>query len=151
MRPSLLVALLALLAGCGGGDGGGPQDAADGLPACSLGTSMADIEQKLFKGPKCIRCHFRPGLFPTSLDLVSEGLAARVVGKPAETDPGKGKCAGRLLVDPNDPLSGVFVEKVSPNPSCGDSMPQGETPLSADEISCVKRWTLMAVQGTAGN
>ncbi len=130
----------ALLAAACGGEMNDP-------PNCSLGQTMADIEQKLFRGPKCFACHGRLTLFPTTLDLVTEGLAARVVDKLAETNPAKGKCAGKPMLPRADPLNGVFVEKVeAAKPSCGDPMPQNMPRLPADEIACVKRWAMLAAQ-----
>jgi hypothetical protein len=120
------------------------------LPGCSLGLTMDEIEQKLLNGDKCRACHhLTPSgtfpLYPTRLDLGSPGLAERMVDKSAEADPTKGKCAGRILVPKNDPLSGLFVEKVE-NPSCGDRMPQALPPLTPDEICCVKRWAILAAK-----
>jgi hypothetical protein len=146
---SLLTSTLffLLVPACGGGDTGTP-DAGDGFPPCSLGLTMADIEEKLFKGNDCKVCHTltatgQKPLYPTNLDLGSPGLAMRMVDQPTESDPMKGKCAGRILVPKMDPLHGVFVEKVE-HPSCGDRMPQALPPLNADKISCVKRWAMLA-------
>ena len=122
----------------------------DGMPPCSLGPTMADIETKLFQGMKCKTCHvltptgMHP-LYPTNLDLGSPGLAERMVDKPTESDPLKGKCRERVLVPKMDPLGGIFVEKVE-KPSCGDRMPQALPALSADEVSCVKRWAILAAK-----
>ena len=144
--------LMALAVACGDSATPAGSDPCAGsrtdLPVCSLGCTMADIEQKLFKS-KCPACHGRVTLYPTTLDLESDGLAARVVDQPAEVDPDKGKCAGKILVPRQDPLGGLFVEKVeSPTPSCGIAMPQNAPLLGADEIACVKRWALLAAQGT---
>jgi hypothetical protein len=154
-RPAVAFAIISLAvveAGCGEGDDGGarPGDGgSDAAPACSLGRTMAEIEEKLFRSPKCLACHGRVTLFPTTLDLVSEGLAARVVDKAAETNPDKGKCAGKMLLPRGNPKSGVFVEKVAAaKPSCGDVMPQGLPRLSADEIACVELWAVLAAAAT---
>ena len=141
---------LTVPAGCGSSGGGG-SDGSDNLPACSLGSSMADIEKNLFRGPKCSVCHVltpsgQHPLYPTNLDLGSPGLAARMVDKMSESDPNKGKCPGRILVPKADPTNGLFVQKVMAMPPCGDRMPQGMPALSDDEISCVKRWAILAAQ-----
>jgi hypothetical protein len=120
------------------------------MPPCSLGLTMADIEQKLFLGMKCKTCHaLTPSgahpLYPTNLEFTTPGLAERMVDKMTEVDPAKGKCAGRVLVPKNDPLGGIFVEKVE-KPSCGDRMPQALPALNADEVSCVKRWAMLAAK-----
>lgn len=116
--------------------------------SCTLGSTMAAIEQTLFKGPKCLACHQRVTLYPTRLDLVSDGLANRVVDKIADpVNPMFGKCAGQPLVPRDNPTGGLFIQKLeSAMPSCGDRMPQGLLPLTADEISCAKLWAMLAVQ-----
>jgi hypothetical protein len=145
-----------LLAACSPGssehltptDDGGTQ--MEQLPACSLGTSMADIEAKLFRGIKCSICHMltpsgQHPLYPTNLEFTTPNLAARMVDQPSEADPMKGKCAGRILVPKDDPLGGLFVEKVT-HPTCGDRMPQAMPPLNDDNVNCVKRWAILAAQ-----
>jgi hypothetical protein len=114
---------------------------------CVLGGTMAEIEQKLFHGPKCLVCHQKMTLFPTSFDMMSDNLAARVVDKEGEADPNKGKCAHKILVPRDNPTGGIFVEKVEKAmPSCGDRMPQSMAALSTDEITCVRVWATLAAQ-----
>lgn len=155
--PSLVRAFLfslpLLLGSCSSGDlpAGTPDaDPGDGMPSCSLGLTMPEIEEKLFRGMKCKTCHvLTPSgahpLYPTNLEFSTPGLAERMVDKMTEADPAKGKCAGRVLVPKNDPLSGIFVEKVE-KPTCGDRMPQALPALNADEVSCVKRWAILAAK-----
>jgi hypothetical protein len=142
--------LVALLGGCDGGSAEAPAPP-DPAPAavvtipCSLGSTMAEIERKLFQGARCAVCHGPVPGVPTSLDLVSAGLAGRMVDQPAEANPARGRCAGRILVPRNDPTAGLLVEKVERRPtSCGVTMPDGLPRLTADEISCVKRWATLA-------
>jgi hypothetical protein len=140
----------AALSGCHPGDDGNAADAGNGMPTCTLGSTMEEIQQNLFAGDKCRACHhLTPSgafpLYPTRLDLGSPGLPERMVDKMAEADPGKGKCSGRVLVPKNDPLGGLFVEKVV-MPTCGDRMPQALPALKPDEIACVKRWAMLAAQ-----
>ena len=140
--------------GCSSGEAAGPpdagDDAGDGMPGCILGSTMPEIEEKLFRGMKCKTCHtltptgMHP-LYPTNLEFTTPNLAARMVDQPTEAEPAKGKCAGRILIPRNDPLSGVFVEKVT-TPTCGDRMPQALPPLNEDEVSCVKRWAVLAAK-----
>jgi hypothetical protein len=114
---------------------------------CSLGNTMGDIEKNVFQSQKCLLCHGKLSLFPTTFDVMSPNLADRVVDKAAEARPDKGKCAGKVLVPRGNPLGGILVEKVEQaKPSCGDRMPQAMMPLTADEIACVKAWAMMAVQ-----
>jgi hypothetical protein len=136
------------------GDGPVAPKAADAGPSapppvggCVLGSTMGDIETKLFQTQKCVLCHGKLSLFPTSLDLFSPNLAGRVVDKLGEANPMKGKCAGKVMVPRDNPTGGLFVEKVvEARPSCGDRMPQAMPPLSDDEITCVKAWVTMAAQ-----
>jgi hypothetical protein len=129
-----------------------PADADETIPfPCSLGTTMAVVESKIFQGPKCVTCHGRVTLFPTNLDLASASLATRVVDKPSSSDPMKGKCPGRVLVPRDNPTQGLFVQKVEASPPCGDQMPQGMFPLTDDEISCIKMWATLAARAAAGN
>jgi hypothetical protein len=134
-----------------------PADAApsDGMPPCSLGLTMADIEEKLFRGNKCKTCHVltpsgaRP-LYPTNLEFSTPGLAERIVDKMSDTTDGKSRCGGKVLLPKNDPLGSLFVEKVTTMapemPRCGERMPLALPRLNDDEISCVKRWAVLAVK-----
>jgi hypothetical protein len=149
----LVVFAFPMLPACSSG-GGEPPPPADGgtveLPACALGPNMEDIEKKLFRSIRCSICHGRDAmgnlpLQPTTLDLSSPGLAARMVDQMAEMDTHKGKCQGRILVPKDDPLGGLFVAKVV-NPPCGLRMPQDLPMLKPDEISCVKRWAILAAR-----
>jgi hypothetical protein len=135
------------ISGCSSGEAPPP---GDGMPACTLGSTMEEIESTLFKGDKCKTCHTLTAsgahpLYPTDLDLGSPGLAARMVDQPSEANPNRGKCSGRVLVPKADPLGGLFVQKVEMAP-CGDRMPQALPPLTANEVSCVKRWAVLAAK-----
>jgi hypothetical protein len=146
IRTFLFAWPLVVTAACSSGEGSAP----DAMPTCTIGSTMEEIQDKLFAGDKCRACHhLTPSgafpLYPTRLDLGSPGLPERMVDKMAEADSSKGKCAGRILVPKNDPLGGLFVEKVV-KPACGDRMPQALPMLSPDEIACVKRWAMLAAQ-----
>jgi hypothetical protein len=148
--PTVTLALvIGMVASCA--PASAPADAGGTPPgtggeACSLG-SMGLIEQRVFQGPKCLVCHIQPTLYPTTLDLRNPGLADRIVDRPAEANPDRGKCAGKILVPRDDPLGGLLVDKVAhDHPSCGDRMPQGLPALTPDEIACVKAWSVMAAQ-----
>lgn len=103
----------------GGGSGG------------SGGGACGDVETMLAES--CGRCHDadQPA---KGLDLVSPGLAARVVGQPSQAP-----CGG-LLADPEHPEASVLYDKLLETPGCGARMPIGAAPLSADEIACVRAW-----------
>jgi len=81
-----------------------------------------------------------------SLDLVSPGVAERVVG-------GAAKGCGGALVDFDDPEASLFYTKLAePTPSCGLRMPLGGAAFTEDELGCVKTWiaSLEPVEPDAG-
>ena len=67
------------------------------------------------------------------LDLVSPGLASRVVGVVA-------KGCSVMLADPADPEGSLIYQKLSPTPPCGAPMPLARPPLSRAEVACVLAW-----------
>jgi hypothetical protein len=67
------------------------------------------------------------------LDLVSPGVASRVVGVP-----GTG-CAGTLAA-PTDPTSSLLYSKLAPKPSCGSQMPLARPALSDADAACILAW-----------
>jgi hypothetical protein len=140
----------ALLSGCSSG-GSDTADAGDGMPSCTLGSTMPEIEDKLLRGDKCKTCHTLTSmglhpLYPTNLEFTTPDIAARMVDKPSESDPFKGKCSGRILIPKDDPLNGLFVQKILTPPPCGDRMPQALPPLTANEASCLQRWAILAAK-----
>lgn len=78
-------------------------------------------------------CHGGPDS-STILDLVSDGLAARLQGMP-----GSDSCSTNLMIDPANPAQSVLYLRVS-GTSCGVRMPLGGTALSGDEQACVLSW-----------
>jgi hypothetical protein len=67
------------------------------------------------------------------LDLVSPGLASRVVGVA-------GKGCSVTLADPANPEGSLIYQKLSPNPPCGAPMPLARPPLSRADVACVLAW-----------
>lgn len=68
------------------------------------------------------------------LDLVSPGMAARLVNVPART------CENQTRVVPDNVNAGYLIVKLHVAPPCGDQMPVGGAPLSNQEIECVAAW-----------
>lgn len=67
------------------------------------------------------------------LDLLSDGLAERLIEQPANS-------CDALLVAPGNPARSFLYEKLTAaNPTCGDSMPLGQS-LSNPELACVREW-----------
>jgi hypothetical protein len=68
------------------------------------------------------------------LDLETPGAGERIAGAASAT------CPPRLLADPADPGASFLLDKLDPDPSCGASMPLGQTALTAEERACVHDW-----------
>jgi hypothetical protein len=77
-------------------------------------------------------CHGATGP-QQDLDLVSPGVAARVVGVP-----GIGCTA--ILADPANPEASLIYQKLSPTPPCGSPMPLARPALSDEDAACVLAW-----------
>jgi hypothetical protein len=132
---------LCLLAGCPGTladkalyeaalDGaGGPNGAEGGADAGPCG----DVVARIFV-PTCggTACH-GTNAPQQDLDLVSPGLASRVVGVTA-------KGCAVMLADPADPEGSLIYQKLSPTPPCGAPMPLARPPLSRADAACVLAW-----------
>jgi mono/diheme cytochrome c family protein len=116
-------------------------DAMPAAPACPPGTDTAQI----FK-TSCGGCH-GAGSPAKNLDLVSPGLAARLINKPAE-------CNNRPLLSTTGGSApdGVLLEKLAgPVSDCGVQMPPTGIPaLSATDMACVTEWAADAINKAAG-
>jgi hypothetical protein len=153
---SLYIGLVALaaLAGCPGelknkqafldyeaehqGEGAAPPSEAGGPPSMPTAGMMnadpcGDVVARVFV-PSCggTGCHSATAS-QQSLDLVSDGVAARVVGVTAVS-------CSQTLADPADPEGSLLYQKLLPGPACGAQMPLARPPLSSADIACVKSW-----------
>jgi hypothetical protein len=128
-RQLLAVALVAA-AGCGGGKNSASTDALDSCGARDIVVV------------NCSGCH--DGVSETTgfLDLTSPDSVASLVGKPAAGP----KCAATGAVLINTDGRGLFLDKLQSPPPCGDQMPQGTFPLTAEEIACVTSWVAAVAQ-----
>jgi hypothetical protein len=90
---------------------------------------------------KCGACHgaVEPDAF---LDLVSPGVASRVIGISSTTE----ACEGRTIVETTEQPH-LLLDKIGGQPSCGARMPLGLQALSATEVECVRRWIDDALAG----
>ena len=142
-KPLALSVALALacvaLAGCPGS-----LDAPERFRTDAGTSGCFDIPNDLFKG-RCggAGCHIATN--PAgSLDLVSDGVVGRLVGKPGTT-----ACPG-LLIDPNDAEASVLYTKLTPQ-FCGPSqMPVIGEKLTDAELQCVLAWIQAQGGGTGG-
>ena len=132
-RATLALALAAALLAAGGcaasledpdrftGGGGCPDD--------------VDVEADVF-AVRCAGsiCH-SPGDEPAGgLDLLSDGVAARVAGVAASAE-----CDGEVLAVPGDPDASLLVRKLGASPPCGDRMPLvGD--LAPGDAACIAEW-----------
>lgn len=110
-----------------GSDAGADPDAGPNLGACG------DVVQRIFV-PSCggTGCHGSTGA-QQDLDLVSPGVAARVVGVP-------GIGCSATLADPANPEASLIYQKLSPTPPCGSPMPLARPALSDEDVACVRAW-----------
>jgi hypothetical protein len=145
---ALVVSLLGL-AGCPGTlgfDPGGMAGQSGGNPDGGVQLSCATADTVL---QQCTSCHN-----PTSqasfanLDLMSDGVAARLVGVAATTM-GTGMCSGRgnLLNRGTLPAAGIFIDKITGHQTCGGSMPFGGGLLPAADQGCLQAWANGLVSG----
>ena len=90
---------------------------------------------------RCGACHDadEPDAF---LDLVSPGVANRVIGISSTTE----FCEGRSLVE-TTAQPHLLLDKIGGQPSCGARMPLGLQALSAksatDEGACSRKWEML--------
>lgn len=92
-----------------------------------------DVVARIFE-PSCggTGCHGATAP-QQDLDLVSPGVAARVVGVP-------GIGCSATLADPADPEASLLYQKLSPTPPCGSPMPLARPALSDEDAACVLAW-----------
>jgi hypothetical protein len=76
-----------------------------------------------------------------NLDLMSDGVAARLVGVAAATA-NNGLCGGKgnLLNRATLPATGIFIDKITGQQTCGGSMPFAAALLNATDQACLKAW-----------
>ena len=97
------------------------------------GAPCGDVVAKIFV-PKCGSSNCHGSSAPQQgLDLVSAGVAARVVGMTA-------KGCATTLADPENPEASLLYTKLAPNPPCGGQMPLAQPPLSDADAACVLKW-----------
>jgi hypothetical protein len=133
---------IPLIAGCPGSlrDPGRFADAGTTGGGADAGSNCPEAPKEIL-AMKCggVGCHGATAP-AQGLDLVSDGVAARVVGVKAT------ECMG-TLADPASPATSVLYTKLTAAPPCGGRMPVGGM-LPDDEIACVKEW--IAAQTPSG-
>lgn len=128
------IALLLLLASSAcAGDLENPERFLDGGQLSSTCSPGVDgVAEILEASCTASGCHgaYAPNVAP---DLASPGIATRLVDVTSQG------CTDRVLVDSANPQDSYLLEKLRPDPSCGNQMPLGGT-LSEDDIACVEQW-----------
>jgi len=147
------LAVVGSLAGCPGqlddkaefdayaeahGDAGAPagMNVAGSSPGAA-GTMSAgacgDVVARIFT-PSCGGTGCHSAVAPQQdLDLVSPGVAARVVGVSAK------QCV-QVLADPANPEQSLLYQKLAVKPPCGAQMPLARPALSSADVACVLGW-----------
>ncbi len=148
----LVASLLALSAcagslepgGGGGGTSGGSGGQNGGADAGPIVTTCANAMTVL--QDNCTACH-NPGAdtIYANLDLMSAGVAGRLVGKPASTSTtANGMCGGKgnLLNSGTLPATGILIDKITnfSNPVCGMGMPYAGSKLAQTDLDCLQAW-----------
>ncbi|HEY0468177.1 MAG TPA: hypothetical protein VGC79_28455 [Polyangiaceae bacterium] len=154
---SMAVSALLLLTGCPGtlddkerflvdaGNAGSAASGSSGGDAAATGKAgsdagpdsdagpCGDVVERIFV-PSCggTGCHGATGP-QQDLDLVSAGVAARVVGV-------QGIGCASTLADPANPEASLIYQKLSPTPPCGSPMPLARPALSEEDAACVLAW-----------
>jgi hypothetical protein len=130
--------------GSGGNTGAGGAAPHDGGDAASVPLSCDNSEIVL--QVNCTTCH-SPGAatFSAGLDLMSDGVAMRLVGKPAATaNVNNGAmCAGKgnLLNRGTLPATGILIDKINAITGlCGFPMPLEGDKLQQEDLDCLQAW-----------
>jgi hypothetical protein len=122
-------------------DAGHPATESEGgAPAC------ADVPTVIFQ-QSCgtVGCHTSSSP-AQGLDLVSPGVASRLINVPETEMP----ALGLLLIDPAKPQDSVILTKLQASTvPYGAVMPFGGKPLSAQEVACVAAWIDSAMAAPA--
>lgn len=116
------------------GEDGDEGDADPSAPDCDLQAVFAHEDNR------CTTQGCHGVQHAAGLDLVSEGLGERLVGRPSATL----ACADRLLVDPIEPARSLLLTQLTPEgveAGCGVLMPVGgEDGVSDEHLECIAQW-----------
>jgi hypothetical protein len=126
----------------GGAGDAGPGSAPDAGPAPSTCDVPAILSQHACTG----LCHAPGATSPSAgggFDMMTAAWDKKLVGAgtPASA-PDTNLCKGKGLnyLDKKQPATGLFLDKLRPNPPCGQSMPPVGAALSVAERACVQKW-----------
>ena len=125
-------------------DGSGASDSDPLGIGCDIQAVMARDENSCTASG----CH---GARPEAgLDLLSEGVAERLVGVSAQGE----SCGGEPLINVEDPENSLLLRKIDParfgdgSGTCGDRMPLGPTEMSDSDLECFEKWVMALAETT---
>ena len=117
----------------GATDGANVAGTSSGTAGTTSTGACGDVVERIFV-PSCGGTGCHSAMAPQQdLDLVSPGVAARVVGVPA-------KVCLQVLADPQNPEQSLMYQKLATKPPCGAQMPLARPPLSSADVACVLSW-----------
>jgi hypothetical protein len=127
----------------GGGTGGGGSSGTGGTVAsnCTGGNDGAMMVASICATSGCHDTSDAP--FSGGLDLtVNSSIGSRLVGGSAGTVAQNSSCTGMgPYLDPgSNPATGLLIDKVKATFPCGNQMPFGGTPLTAQQQTCLVQW-----------
>jgi len=122
--------------GSGSGTGGSSADCSGANAGDQIITSTCAIGG-------CHNASTSPSLNGGLNLTVDSGIATRLVGVMSGAN-GASMCRGSLaapyLDDNSNPATGLLIDKLKPNPSCGVQMPEVPPYLTANQLACVIQW-----------
>ncbi|PZP30935.1 MAG: hypothetical protein DI603_13450 [Roseateles depolymerans] len=140
---ALLCAVVASVAGCGGGSGEGLDSNGRPLgegadPGGPLTASFASIQSHVFT-PVCSVCH-SGGSAPQGLRLDATNSFTMLVGVSSAEVPSLKR------VKPGDPDNSYLIQKIEGHASVGARMPFGGPYLDADTVARIRQWIANGAQ-----
>ncbi len=71
---------------------------------------------------------------------------------PPDGAPSSNLCKGKGLnyLNKTQPATGLLLDKLKPNPPCGEQMPYHLPGLSASDMACMQKWANNIVAGGSG-
>lgn len=146
MKASLMLSICLILFGCGAGDGTGldqdgqPLDPDSGTPAPqppvdpdAVQPNLASIQEKVLT-PICTQCH-AGGNAPLGLRMDDlETSEANLINVDSATNPQFRR------VEPGNADESFFYLKIIGDPSAGNQMPLGQSPLPTDTQQVIRTW-----------
>ncbi|MEM7676133.1 MAG: calcium-binding EGF-like domain-containing protein [Myxococcota bacterium] len=114
----------------------------DGLTCVPAAADCSDFAAVLADN-RCVTCHDQtPGVEGGDLDLLSPGLADRLLDRPS----GNSSCGGEPLINRDSPSDSLFLRLVDPeryaawSDPCIGRMPFGGDEVSAADVTCFEQW-----------